>query len=161
MFETGGNGTSSVHRFRYCVKFYSSEPGTNLHEEITRYQVWPLTHVFSLLFASLLFLMENGMVKTKQQYLGTWALSLKRSICLFPRSSHTKLPIISLVTIPAHYQFFLQLKRDILSGDLPGPDETLVTLAALALQCKYLLYLCKNPKNDIRFTVLWSRSMRK
>ena len=62
--ETGGNGTSSVHRFRYCVKFYSSEPGTNLHEEITRYQVWPLTHVFSLLIASLLYtcyLLENGL----------------------------------------------------------------------------------------------------
>ena len=147
IIETGGNGTSSVHRFRYCVKFYSSEPGTNLHEEITRYQVWPLTHVFSLLFASLLYLLENGLwLKQKSSVLVHEPFSLMRSACLYPRSSHTKLPIISLVTIPAHYQFFLQLKRDVLSGDLPGPDETLVTLAALALQCKYLLYLCKNPK---------------
>ena len=34
------------------------------------------------------------------------------------------------------YQFFLQLKQDILVGNLPGSDETMVTLAGLVLQCK-------------------------
>lgn len=34
------------------------------------------------------------------------------------------------------YQFFLQLKQDILDGKLECPHQTAVELAALALQCK-------------------------
>lgn len=34
------------------------------------------------------------------------------------------------------YQFFLQVKLDIFSGRLPCPQDTLVDLAAEALQCK-------------------------
>lgn len=45
------------------------------------------------------------------------------------------------------YQFFLQLKQDILEGRLECPDNVTVELAALALQCKtiYLFSLshCK------------------
>lgn len=33
------------------------------------------------------------------------------------------------------YQFFLQLKQDILEGKLECPHQTAVELAALALQC--------------------------
>lgn len=34
------------------------------------------------------------------------------------------------------YQFFLQLKLDILEGRLECPENTAVELCALALQCK-------------------------
>ena len=37
------------------------------------------------------------------------------------------------------YQFFLQLKQDVLEGKLHCPHQTAVQLAALALQCKLLL----------------------
>jgi len=36
------------------------------------------------------------------------------------------------------YQFFLQLKQDILEGKLQCPHQVTVQLAALALQCEYL-----------------------
>ena len=40
------------------------------------------------------------------------------------------------------YQFFLQLKHDLLYGKLDCPFETVVQLSAFALQCKYfILYL--------------------
>ena len=40
------------------------------------------------------------------------------------------------------YQFFLQLKHDLLYGKLDCPFETVVELSAFALQCKYfILYL--------------------
>ena len=40
------------------------------------------------------------------------------------------------------YQFFLQLKHDLLYGKLDCPFETVVELSAFALQCKYfVLYL--------------------
>jgi band 4.1-like protein 5 len=35
------------------------------------------------------------------------------------------------------YQFFLQLKQDILVGRLDAPEPTLSELCALALQCKF------------------------
>lgn len=38
------------------------------------------------------------------------------------------------------YQLFLQLKKDILSGQLPAPHETCVDLAALSIQCERLEY---------------------
>lgn len=34
------------------------------------------------------------------------------------------------------YQFFLQLKQDIVTGKLPCPFEVAVQLAGFALQCK-------------------------
>lgn len=37
------------------------------------------------------------------------------------------------------YQFFLQLKQDILDGKLECPDNVTIELAALALQCEYPL----------------------
>lgn len=36
------------------------------------------------------------------------------------------------------YQFFLQLKQDIVTGRLEVPEPTLSELCALALQCKHL-----------------------
>lgn len=39
------------------------------------------------------------------------------------------------------YQFFLQLKQDILEGRLDCPHQTAVELAALALQCKLQIRL--------------------
>ena len=40
------------------------------------------------------------------------------------------------------YQFFLQVKHDLLYGKLDCPFETVVQLSAFALQCKYfILYL--------------------
>ena len=36
------------------------------------------------------------------------------------------------------YQFFLQLKQDILDGRLECTDQKCIELAALALQCKFL-----------------------
>lgn len=35
------------------------------------------------------------------------------------------------------YQFFLQLKQDVVEGRLPCPHQIVVQLAALALQCEY------------------------
>ncbi|XP_013409661.1 band 4.1-like protein 5 [Lingula anatina] len=37
------------------------------------------------------------------------------------------------------YQFFLQLKLDLLNGRLECPYETVIELAAYALQCKYII----------------------
>ena len=42
-----------------------------------------------------------------------------------------------LVEEITRYQFFLQVKLDILQGRLPVSQELSVDLAALALQCKY------------------------
>jgi len=36
------------------------------------------------------------------------------------------------------YQFFLQLKRDVLTGRIPIAFDNLVELCALVVQCKYL-----------------------
>lgn len=36
------------------------------------------------------------------------------------------------------YQFFLQLKQDVLEGKLHCPHQVAVQLAALALQCKFI-----------------------
>ena len=46
-----------------------------------------------------------------------------------------------LVEEITRYQFFLQVKLDILQGRLPVPQELSTELAALALQCKYLIDL--------------------
>ena len=43
-----------------------------------------------------------------------------------------------LVEEITRYQFFLQVKLDILQGRLPVPQELSTELAALALQCEYL-----------------------
>lgn len=37
------------------------------------------------------------------------------------------------------YQFFLQLKQDILEGKLDCPEQVAIELCALALQCKFKL----------------------
>lgn len=37
----------------------------------------------------------------------------------------------------SRYQFFLQLKQDLYTGKLTCPDDTLIELAAYALQCKF------------------------
>lgn len=56
------------------------------------------------------------------------------------------------------YQFFLQLKQDILEGKLQCPHQITVQLSALALQCEYLsnnisLKLSYNPhQSDYRIT---------
>ena len=42
-----------------------------------------------------------------------------------------------LVEEITRYQFFLQVKLDILQGRLPVTHELAVDLAALALQCKF------------------------
>lgn len=34
------------------------------------------------------------------------------------------------------YQFFLQLKQDVLKARLPCPEQTAIELSALSLQCK-------------------------
>ena len=44
-----------------------------------------------------------------------------------------------LVEEITRYQFFLQVKLDILQGRLPVSQELAVELASLALQCKYAL----------------------
>ena len=46
-----------------------------------------------------------------------------------------------LVEEITRYQFFLQVKLDILQGRLPVTQELSVDLAALALQCKSQMYL--------------------
>lgn len=38
------------------------------------------------------------------------------------------------------YQFFLQLKQDVFSGRLRAPNDTLIELAALSLQCESFCY---------------------
>ena len=43
---------------------------------------------------------------------------------------------LSLLITTFRYQFFLQLKQDILRGILPCPFEVSVQLAAYTLQCK-------------------------
>lgn len=49
------------------------------------------------------------------------------------------------------YQFFLQLKQDILDGKLECPDNVTIELAALALQCEYLLTLLDG---NVRISIL-------
>ncbi|KIH51757.1 FERM central domain protein, partial [Ancylostoma duodenale] len=46
------------------------------------------------------------------------------------------------------YQFFLQLKQDVLSGRLPCSKEVGVELAAYALQCEYNMYISKRFTNE-------------
>ena len=48
------------------------------------------------------------------------------------------LKLIWIIILFFRYQFFLQLKYDLLYGRLDCPFETVVELAAFALQCKYL-----------------------
>ena len=45
-----------------------------------------------------------------------------------------------LVEEITRYQFFLQVKLDILQGRLPVPPDLATELAGLALQCEYLLH---------------------
>ena len=42
-----------------------------------------------------------------------------------------------LVEEITRYQFFLQVKLDVLQGRLPVTQDLVIELAALALQCKY------------------------
>ena len=44
-----------------------------------------------------------------------------------------------LVEEITRYQFFLQVKQDVLQGRLPVTQDLAVELAALSLQCKYFL----------------------
>ena len=44
--------------------------------------------------------------------------------------------ISTISTTFTRYQFFLQVKLDILQGRLPVPRDLAVELAALALQCE-------------------------
>ena len=45
--------------------------------------------------------------------------------------------VVKELNVNCRYQFFLQVKRDILQGRLPVSFETGAELAALAVQCKY------------------------
>ena len=45
--------------------------------------------------------------------------------------------ISTMSTVFTRYQFFLQVKLDILQGRLPVPRDLAVELAALALQCEF------------------------
>lgn len=49
-----------------------------------------------------------------------------------------------LIYQPFHfrYQFFLQVKQDILQGRLPAPFELLAELGAYAVQCKLDFFFC-------------------
>ena len=38
----------------------------------------------------------------------------------------------------SRYQFFLQIKQDVLTGKLEVPQPTAIELAALCVQCKYV-----------------------
>ena len=51
--------------------------------------------------------------------------------------------ISTISTVFTRYQFFLQVKLDILQGRLPVPRDLAVELAALALQCE-----CRNMNNQ-------------
>lgn len=46
------------------------------------------------------------------------------------------------------YQFFLQLKQDLLEGRLECTDQVAVELSALALQCKLSNTFIKDHKNN-------------
>lgn len=64
---------------------------------------------------------------------------LKKQIQIYPPTFHFRVKFYTsepnnLVEELTRYQFFLQLKQDILSDKLPCPQEKAVTLAALALQ---------------------------
>lgn len=45
--------------------------------------------------------------------------------------------LIVFLSMFDRYQFFLQVKKDILQGRLPVTTELAAELAALALQCKF------------------------
>lgn len=49
----------------------------------------------------------------------------------------SQVPVVT-GTMSCRYQFFLQLKLDLLDGRLECPTQTAVELAALCLQCEYL-----------------------
>ena len=82
-----------------------------------------------------------------------------------------------LVEEITRYQFFLQVKLDILQGRLPVSQELSVDLAALALQCKFIneyhllvsneqdLYLnlvyARYKSNEIRFKIIFLYQMKK
>ena len=51
-----------------------------------------------------------------------------------------------LVEEITRYQFFLQVKQDVLQGRLPVTQDLAVELAALSLQCKY--FLIKTNRED-------------
>ena len=51
-------------------------------------------------------------------------------------------------TLVYRYQFFLQLKHDLLYGRLECPSETVVELSAFALQCKYTGITTNEPLQD-------------
>ena len=52
-------------------------------------------------------------------------------------NEHTAREKLVIVPCFQRYQFFLQLKRDVLHGKLPCPFEVAVQLAGFALQCEY------------------------
>lgn len=49
------------------------------------------------------------------------------------------------------YQFFLQLKQDIVTGRLEVPEPTIFELCALSLQCKWLIFLEIDSKPSLHF----------
>ena len=55
-----------------------------------------------------------------------------------------------LVEEITRYQFFLQVKQDVLQGRLPVTQDLAVELAALSLQCKLLLLTKTNMENGQR-----------
>ena len=58
-----------------------------------------------------------------------------------------------LVEEITRYQFFLQVKQDVLQGRLPVTQDLAVELAALALQCKCItLYVCAAIPKVFRFS---------
>ena len=82
----------------------------------------------------------NAIIKTIQNYevaIPSWALGAGGT--RFGRFGFGGEPS-NLHEEITRYQFFLQLKRDIIRGILPGSYETMVELGAQALQCKYLIY---------------------
>ena len=48
------------------------------------------------------------------------------------------------------YQFFLQVKFDILQGRLPVPENLSIELAALALQCKFI---SENIRSSVKYEI--------
>ena len=58
-------------------------------------------------------------------------------VCLTGVSGPPVLTNVFPFVSPVRYLFFLQLKQDLLSGQLECPQETAVQLAALCVQCKY------------------------
>lgn len=54
----------------------------------------------------------------------------------------SNLALLLFLFVFFRYQFFLQVKKDILQGRLPVTTELAAELAALALQCKSISPLC-------------------